>query len=217
MRRGRVARCHRRGARSKRTRDRHRLPRRATRAHPRAPSAACSRSPARSAYEEVVRAVHEHLPPAARAVLRPAAAAGRAADAAPLRVSQDRGRLQQPLQLLHHPAMRGRLASRRIDEVLREAERLVRAGVKELLVISQDTSAYGADLRYVPARAGAAAAYRRASSTWRARSGELARLGAAALRVSVSARRCGHRSSWPRDGVLPYLDMPFQHGSARRC
>ncbi len=41
------------------------------------------------------------------------------------------------------PSMRGRLASRPIDEVLREGERLVRAGVKELLVISQDTSAYG--------------------------------------------------------------------------
>src|ERR1700693_992833 len=48
-------------------------------------------------------------------------------------------------------ARRGRLASRRIDEVLREAERLAAAGVKELLVISQDTSAYGADLRYARA------------------------------------------------------------------
>ena len=46
------------------------------------------------------------------------------------------------------PAMRGKLASRRIDDVLREGERLVQAGVKELLVISQDTSAYGADIRY---------------------------------------------------------------------
>ena len=55
--------------------------------------------------------------------------------------------------------MRGRLASRPIDEVLREAERLVRAGVKELLVISQDTSAYGADLRYARGAAGAASSY----------------------------------------------------------
>jgi len=44
--------------------------------------------------------------------------------------------------------LRGLLASRPIDEVLREAEQLVRAGVRELLVISQDTSAYGSDLRY---------------------------------------------------------------------
>jgi len=47
--------------------------------------------------------------------------------------------------------MRGRLVSRRIDEVLREGERLVKAGVKELLVISQDTSAYGVDIKYAPA------------------------------------------------------------------
>ncbi len=46
------------------------------------------------------------------------------------------------------PSMRGRLVSRPIGEVLREAEQLVRAGVKELLVISQDTSAYGVDLKY---------------------------------------------------------------------
>ncbi|MEL6113479.1 MAG: radical SAM protein, partial [Pseudomonadota bacterium] len=46
------------------------------------------------------------------------------------------------------PGMRGRLASRRIDAVLKEAEHLVNAGVRELLVISQDTSAYGVDLKY---------------------------------------------------------------------
>src|SRR5690349_4821266 len=50
------------------------------------------------------------------------------------------------------PSMRGRLASRRIDDVLIEAEKLVKAGVQELLVISQDTSAYGADLKYASAK-----------------------------------------------------------------
>src|SRR5688572_8869178 len=50
------------------------------------------------------------------------------------------------------PSMRGRLDSRPIDQVLGEAEKLVKAGVQELLVISQDTSAYGADLKYAPAR-----------------------------------------------------------------
>src|SRR5262245_38490648 len=50
------------------------------------------------------------------------------------------------------PSMRGRLASRPINEVLTEAEKLVKAGVQELLVISQDTSAYGADLRYAKGR-----------------------------------------------------------------
>src|SRR5690606_17079886 len=48
------------------------------------------------------------------------------------------------------PSLRGRVASRKAEDVLDEAERLVRAGVRELLVISQDTSAYGADLKYVP-------------------------------------------------------------------
>ena len=46
------------------------------------------------------------------------------------------------------PSMRGNLVSRPVDEVLLEAERLVKGGVKELLVISQDTSAYGVDLKY---------------------------------------------------------------------
>src|SRR5690606_26394291 len=48
------------------------------------------------------------------------------------------------------PALRGDLASRPAADVLREAERLVKAGVKEILVISQDTSAYGVDVKYQP-------------------------------------------------------------------
>ncbi|MFN7136834.1 MAG: radical SAM protein, partial [Thermomonas sp.] len=48
------------------------------------------------------------------------------------------------------PSMRGDLVSRPVDDVLREAEKLVRGGVKELLVVSQDTSAYGVDLKYAP-------------------------------------------------------------------
>jgi ribosomal protein S12 methylthiotransferase len=58
------------------------------------------------------------------------------------------------------PSMRGDLASRPIGEVMLEAERLVQAGVKELLVISQDTSAYGADLKYATGFWGAAGAAR---------------------------------------------------------
>ncbi|HUR41921.1 MAG TPA: radical SAM protein, partial [Verrucomicrobiae bacterium] len=49
------------------------------------------------------------------------------------------------------PSMRGKLASRPVNEVLGEAERLVKAGVQELLIVSQDTSAYGVDVRYAPA------------------------------------------------------------------
>jgi ribosomal protein S12 methylthiotransferase len=109
------------------------------------------------------------------------------------------------------PSMRGRLASRPIDAVLREAERLVDAGVKELLVISQDTSAYGADLRYPRAQ-------------WRGQSYE--------TRFLDLARGLGSLGVWVRlhyvypyphvdrvidlmsdGGVLPYLDVPFQHGS----
>ena len=109
------------------------------------------------------------------------------------------------------PAMRGRLTSRRIDQVLLEAERLVAAGVKELLVISQDTSAYGVDLRYE-------------SAAWRG--------GEYRTRLTDLARALGSLGAWVRlhyvypyphvdeliplmaeRRVLPYLDIPFQHGS----
>ena len=66
------------------------------------------------------------------------------------------------------PSLRGRLASRPIDEVLREGERLVAAGVKELLVISQDTSAYGVGHPVPRRHAGATSSTKPASSTWRA-------------------------------------------------
>jgi ribosomal protein S12 methylthiotransferase len=111
------------------------------------------------------------------------------------------------------PSMRGRLASRPIGEVLREAESLVRAGVKEILVISQDTSAYGADLKY-------------AEEPWRgiARSTRFYDLAAALgeLRVWI---RLHYVYPYPHvdqvvelmadGGVLPYLDIPFQHASER--
>ena len=111
------------------------------------------------------------------------------------------------------PAMRGRAGEPAASMTcMREAERLAHAGVKELLVISQDTSAYGADLRYAP-------------GSWRGqlvrhplhRSGARARgagrLGAPALRLSLPAR--GWLIPLMAEGrVLPYLDIPFQHGSA---
>jgi ribosomal protein S12 methylthiotransferase len=109
------------------------------------------------------------------------------------------------------PALRGLLASRPIDEVLREAEQLVSAGVRELLVISQDTSAYGSDLRY-------------RSAPWRGQQLE--------TRFLPLAQALGTLGVWVRlhyvypyphvdqvialmneGGVLPYLDIPFQHGS----
>ena len=109
------------------------------------------------------------------------------------------------------PHLRGRLASRPIGAVMREAERLVAAGVKELLVISQDTSAYGLDLGY-------------AKSKWRGEELE--------TRFITLAEALGSLGVWVRlhyvypyphvdrvlqlmaDGrVLPYLDIPFQHAS----
>ena len=109
------------------------------------------------------------------------------------------------------PKLRGRLASRPAADVLREAERLVDAGVKELLVISQDTSAYGTDLKY-------------AASEWKGR--------AVRAKLLDLARELGELGVWVRlhyvypyphvdevialmaDGkVLPYLDVPFQHAS----
>lgn len=109
--------------------------------------------------------------------------------------------------------MRGDLVSRPIGEVLREAENLARAGVKEILVISQDTSAYGVDLKY------AAEAWR--GTERRARFYDLA----AALGELGVWIRLHYVYPYPHvdkvvelmaeGGVLPYLDIPFQHASAR--
>lgn len=115
------------------------------------------------------------------------------------------------------PHLRGKLASRRVDAVLREAEKLVAAGTKELLVISQDTSAYGVDIRHE-------------SRTWhgrevRAHMTDLAReLGT--LRTpegQVPWVRLHYVYPYPHvdaviplmaEGLLtPYLDIPFQHAS----
>jgi ribosomal protein S12 methylthiotransferase len=111
------------------------------------------------------------------------------------------------------PSLRGDLRSRPIGEVLTEAERLVESGVRELLVIAQDLSAYGLDLRYRP-------------DFWKGRP----------LRTDLTnlARALGELPAWVRlhyvypyphvdeliplmaEGlILPYLDMPLQHGSQR--
>lgn len=111
------------------------------------------------------------------------------------------------------PSMRGNLVSRPVDEVLVEAEKLVRGGVKELLVISQDTSAYGVDTRY-------------AERAWRGNSYQ--------THMTDLCRGLGELGAWVRlhyvypyphvdeviplmaEGkILPYLDIPFQHASPR--
>ena len=111
------------------------------------------------------------------------------------------------------PSMRGDLASRPIGEVMQEAENLVKAGVKELLVISQDTSAYGVDVKY-------------RTGFWQGRPMK--------TRMLELCKALGELGAWVRlhyvypyphvDDViplmaegklLPYLDIPFQHASPR--
>jgi ribosomal protein S12 methylthiotransferase len=111
------------------------------------------------------------------------------------------------------PSMRGDLVSRSIGEVMQEAENLVKAGVKELLVISQDTSAYGVDVQY-------------RTGFWRGRPLK--------TRMTQLCESLGELGVWVRlhyvypyphvddvipllaEGkILPYLDVPFQHASAR--
>ncbi len=109
------------------------------------------------------------------------------------------------------PSLRGKLKSRALGDVMREAENLVSAGVKELLVISQDTSAYGLDLGY-------------AASAWRGQAIETRFLHLAEALGSLGVWvRLHYVYPYPHvdhvlplmaDGrVLPYLDIPFQHAS----
>lgn len=103
------------------------------------------------------------------------------------------------------PDMRGRLASRPAHAVMREAERLVGAGVKELLVISQDTSAYGLDLKYAEEKG------HRTHITDLAR--DLGSLGAwVRLHYVYPYPHVRELIPLMADGlILPYLDIPFQH------
>ena len=162
-------------------------------------------------YEEVVSAVHAHLPPAHDPFLDlvpPQGVRLTPRHYAYLKISEG---CNNRCSFCVIPAMRGLLASRPVADVLREAERLVAAGVKELLVISQDTSAYGADLRY--------AGGEWHGEQWQTRFIDLARaLGTLGVWV-----RLHYVYPYPHVDqviplmaerrVLPYLDIPFQHGS----
>jgi ribosomal protein S12 methylthiotransferase len=113
------------------------------------------------------------------------------------------------------PSLRGDLASRRIDAVLREAEQLTKAGVKEILVISQDTSAYGLDVKYAPYK------WRDKERQTRFRDlceglGELQRESGVWVRLHYVYPYPHVDDVMPMmaDGqILPYLDIPFQHSS----
>jgi ribosomal protein S12 methylthiotransferase len=164
-------------------------------------------------YESVMRAVHAQLPPKHDPFLDLVPPQGLKLTPrhyAYLKISEG---CNHRCSFCIIPSMRGDLVSRPVDEVLAEAEKLVRGGVREILVISQDTSAYGVDTRY-------------ASRTWRGREWR--------TRFRDLCEGLGELDAWVRlhyvypyphvdeviplmaEGkVLPYLDVPFQHASPR--
>ena len=162
-------------------------------------------------YEEVVAAVHDAAPPVASPFVDLVPEAG-------LKLTPRHYSYLKISEGCNHrcafciiPQLRGDLVSRRPDAILREAEKLVEAGTKELLVISQDTSAYGLDLKH---------------SAWRWKDREVR------AHMTDLVRELGSLGAWVRlhyvypyphvdhviplmaEGlVLPYLDIPFQHAS----
>jgi len=164
-------------------------------------------------YESVVSAVHEHLPPVPNRFVDLVPESGLKLTPrhyAYLKISEG---CNNRCSFCIIPQIRGDLASRPAGGILAEAEGLVRSGVKELLVISQDTSAYGVDIKY-------------ATSKYRGREVK--------AKFYDLARELGQFGAWVRlhyvypyphvdavmelmaEGlVLPYLDIPFQHASPK--
>ena len=164
-------------------------------------------------YEAVVEAVHEAAPPAHDPfvdLVPPQGVRLTPRHYAYLKISEG---CNHSCAFCIIPNLRGKLASRPVNAVLREAEKLVEAGVRELLVISQDTSAYGVDIRHKTA-------------DWRGRE----------VRANMTdlTAALGELGAWVRlhyvypyphvdeviplmaEGrILPYLDIPFQHASPR--
>lgn len=165
------------------------------------------------ALEEVVNAVHKHLPPKHDpfvSLVPPEGIKLTPRHYAYLKISEG---CNHRCTFCIIPSMRGDLVSRPIHHVMSEAKRLADAGVKELLVISQDTSAYGVDVKYE-------------SHEWNGRE--------RATRFYDLAEALGELGIWVRmhyvypyphvddvvplmaEGkILPYLDIPFQHASPR--
>jgi ribosomal protein S12 methylthiotransferase len=162
-------------------------------------------------YEQVMAAIHEQIPPRHDPyldLLPPQGVKLTPRHYAYLKISEG---CNHRCSFCIIPSMRGRLASRGIADVMGEAARLAAAGVRELLVISQDTSAYGTDLRFRP-------------ETWRGQERQ--------TRFVDLCEALGSLGCWVRlhyvypyphvdeiiplmaDGrILPYLDVPFQHAS----
>ena len=165
------------------------------------------------AYEEVLSQVHEHLPPNPRHnpftdLVPPQGIKLTPRHYAYLKISEG---CNHSCSFCIIPDMRGKLVSRPIGQVMGEAERLVKAGVKELLVISQDTSAYGVDIKH-------------RTDFWDGRplKTDMYQLAAALGELGVWVRL---HYVYPylhvdniiplmaQGKVLPYLDIPFQHAS----
>lgn len=164
-------------------------------------------------YEQVVSAVHDAVPPAHDPFVDLVPAEGLRLTPrhyAYLKISEG---CNNRCTFCIIPGLRGDLASRPASHVLHEAERLVNAGVKEILVISQDTSAYGLDIKY-------------AESKWKDRQVK--------ARFLDLCKELGDLGAWTRlhyvypyphvddviplmaEGhILPYLDIPFQHASPK--
>ncbi len=165
------------------------------------------------AYEEVMQAVHAQIPAPHdpfMSLLPPTGVKLTPRHYAYLKISEG---CNHSCTFCIIPDLRGSLVSRPIGEVMQEAERLVESGVRELLVVSQDTSAYGVDLKYRP-------------DFWQGRPLQ--------TRIRDLAGALGELQAWVRlhyvypyphvddliplmaEGhILPYLDMPLQHSNSR--
>lgn len=165
------------------------------------------------AYEEVLSQVHQHLPPSPvhnpfTDLVPPQGIKLTPRHYAYLKISEG---CNHSCSFCIIPDMRGKLVSRPIGQVMGEAERLVKAGVKELLVISQDTSAYGVDIKH-------------RTDFWDGRplKTDMYQLSAALGELGVWVR-LHYVYPYPhvdniiplmaQGKVLPYLDIPFQHAS----
>ena len=166
-------------------------------------------------YEQVLNAVHEVVPPSKEHnplidLVPPQGIKLTPRHYAYLKISEG---CNHSCSFCIIPSMRGKLVSRPVGEVLSEAERLVKAGVKELLVISQDTSAYGVDMKYK-------------TDFW---NGQPVKTRMTELCEALSSMgvwvRLHYVYPYPHvdeliplmaaGKILPYLDIPFQHASPR--
>ncbi|MBQ0744174.1 MAG: 30S ribosomal protein S12 methylthiotransferase RimO [Pseudomonas sp.] len=166
-------------------------------------------------YEQVVNAVHEVIPPRADHnplidLVPPQGIKLTPRHYAYLKISEG---CNHSCSFCIIPSMRGKLVSRPIGDVLGEAERLAKAGVKELLVISQDTSAYGVDIKY-------------RTGFWNGRpvKSRMTEMCEALSELGIWVR-LHYVYPYPhvdeliplmaQGKILPYLDIPFQHASPK--